>query len=33
MMSQLAWGVMLVLVLAAVLALGITLVNGLYHRK
>ncbi len=32
-MSQLAWLLMLVVVLAAVLVLGITLIDGLYRRK
>jgi hypothetical protein len=32
-MSQLAWAIMLVVVLVSVLALGITLIDGLYRRK
>jgi hypothetical protein len=32
-MSQLAWAIMLVVVLVSVLALGITLIDALYRRK
>lgn len=32
-MSQLAWAIMLTVILGAVLALGIALIDGLYRRK